>query len=50
MEGEEIEYDENGNPINIKKEIGPIAPLDHSQIDYPGTLQIVSSWLILNRV
>lgn len=32
---EELEYDEDGNPIVRKKTIGPIAPLDHTKIEYP---------------
>ncbi|PRP78149.1 hypothetical protein PROFUN_13951 [Planoprotostelium fungivorum] len=31
---EELEYDEEGNPIR-RKNIGPIPPLDHAKIDYP---------------
>lgn len=34
---EEIEYDEDGNPIAPpkKKFIDPLPPIDHSEIEYP---------------
>ena len=35
-DSEQIEYDEDGNPIKIaKKHIDPLPPMDHSNITYP---------------